>query len=107
MMSNYYFFFKKMIWSWVSLLFINGFQPQTPGVFIIHISVILTSTKIAGPHITGVVQWIIFTLADRTPMVMELLAHAVDHLTQNFSSGSTQFNLLQFQKVQSSAKKFL
>lgn len=96
-----------MIWPWVSVLFINGTQSQTPGVFIIHISVILTSTNIAGPHIIGVVQWIVFTLADRTPMVMELLTHAVDHLTEDFSSGSTQFNLLQFQKVQSSSKKFL
>lgn len=40
-------------------------------------------------------------------MVMELLAHAVDHLTENFPSASAQFNLLQFQKVQSSSKKFL
>lgn len=55
----------------------------------------------------GVVQWIIFALPDRAPVVMELLAHAVDHLTENFSSGSTQFNLLQFQKVQCSCKKFL
>lgn len=55
----------------------------------------------------GVVQWIIFALPDRAPVFMELLAHAVDHLTENFSSGSTQFNLLQFQKVQCSCKKFL
>lgn len=91
----------------MSVLFINCLQSQTPGVFIIRISVILTSTNIAGPHIIGVVQWIIFTLADRTPMVMELLANAVDHLTENFPSASAQFNLLQFQKVQSSSKKFL
>lgn len=38
---------------------------------------------------------------------MKLLAHAEDHLTEDFPSGSTQFNLLQFQKVQRCSKKFL
>lgn len=59
------------------------------------------------PHIICVVQRIIFTLPDSTPVVMELLTNAEDHLTENFSSGSAHFNLFQFKKVQSSCKKFL
>lgn len=71
----------------------------TPRVFIIHISMILTSTNIARPHIIGVVQRIRFALPDSAPVVMELLTNAEDHLTLNLSSGPTKFNLLQFQKV--------
>lgn len=71
----------------------------TPRVFIIYISVILTSTNIARPHIICVVQRIVFALPDSAPVVMELLINAEDYLTQNLSSGPTKFNLLQFQKV--------
>ncbi|TNN32184.1 hypothetical protein EYF80_057657 [Liparis tanakae] len=39
--------------------------------------------------------------------VMELFAHTEHHFTEDFPSGSTQFNLLQFQKVQRCCKKFL
>lgn len=38
---------------------------------------------------------------------MKLLAHAEDHLAQDFPPGATHFNLFQFKKVQRSCKEFL
>lgn len=59
------------------------------------------------PHIVSIVQGVIFALSEGPPAVMELLTHTEYHLTEDFPSGSTQFNLLQFQKVQCCCKKFL
>lgn len=58
-------------------------------------------------HIAGVVERVVFALSEGPPAVVELLAHAGDHLTEDLPSGSSQFNLLQFQKVQGCRKKLL
>lgn len=56
--------------------------------------------SLSRPHIICVVQGVIFALSEGPPAVMKLLVHAEDHLTEDFPSGSTKFNLLQLQKVQ-------